>query len=183
MSVLNGHMKVRKSTVVVELCWTRLGSRCCNNSFGFRKWFFSLIFSCSRRIGLLEWFYNSSDSDVDFKNFQYPKITSCSLGMPVLLKMSSLDAINSKYWQRDQSRCCEIKFVIHEGVDCNRLKSIAKSETVKGKFQSLGIDLPEGAEVLTYVSRCLRNIEVSSSYKHHRQASIAVLICIFACWH
>ena len=129
---------------------------------GFGNGFFlSDLFPCSRRIGLLEWFYNSSDSDVDFLKTssvsENHKLQLRVWNSEVLLEMSSLDAIvTPTYWQRDQFPLLfrDKISVIHEGVDCNLLRSIAKSESSRSEFKSLGVELPEGAEVLTYVSRC-----------------------------
>ena len=89
---------------------------------------------------MLEWFYNSSDSDVDFLKTssvsENHKLQLRVWNAEVLLEMSSLDAIvTPTHWQRDQFPVLlrDKISVIHEGVECN-LKTIAKSETVKANF-------------------------------------------------
>ena len=116
------------------------------------------LFPNSFRIGLVEWFYNSSSSDVDFlppySVSEDHKLRLRAWNAETLVECSSLDSIvTPTNWQ-----CSQFPFflrnninVIHEGIDINVDCSRISLSTFYQKLKTLtrGSD-----KILTYVSRC-----------------------------
>ena len=118
--------------------------------------YLSDAFPRARRIGLFEWYYNSSGADVDFLH-RKPLEPDRSLRLrtwnaQTLLEIADCDyGVVPTHWQLEQfpqhlrSRLC----VIHEGIDVEPLASLKQSSRTRPSC------LPNNseAEVLTYVSR------------------------------
>jgi glycosyltransferase involved in cell wall biosynthesis len=119
--------------------------------------FLSDAFPEARRIGLFEWFYRSTNSDVDFLPPRHvspdQQLRLRTWNAQTLLELGSCDAaVVPTYWQLQQfppSLQHQLQ-VIHEGVDTTRLAGL----------RSAGLPRPSclpndpSIEVLTYVSRC-----------------------------
>ncbi len=110
------------------------------------------------RVGLVEWFYNSKNSDVDFLSNHSLSIDQVlrlrTWNAETLLELSSLDKIiTPTNWQKSQfpDFLNNSIHVLHEGVDYDHLSQLKHdSDSVKSSL----LPLSPGCEVLTYVSRC-----------------------------
>lgn len=130
------------------------------------------VFPQARRIGLVEWFYNSKNSDVDFlpphKVDSDHQLRLRTWNAETLLEISALDqVVVPTQWQRQQFPeilRSHLK-VIHEGVDTDCLNHLRTSGIKRPSC------LPDdsGIEVLTYVSRCFEE------YRGFPQAIEAIL--------
>lgn len=110
------------------------------------------------RIGLVEWFYNSTGSDVDFlTGGEPPSINHCARlqiwNSEVLLELSTLDkVVVPTHWQKAQfpSLFRDQLTVIHEGIDYQNLSRL--SQFPPPSLPCLPDD--DNLKVITYVSRC-----------------------------
>ena len=115
-------------------------------------------FPSAYRVGLAEWYYNSSNSDVDFLDdsslTEDQILRNRTWNAEILLEMSSLDKIiTPTYWQKSQfpSFIQPSIDVLHEGVDFPHL-SILKD--CKHSSHNQFLKKTDDIQVLTYVSRC-----------------------------
>lgn len=113
-------------------------------------------FPRSKRIGLVEWFYNADSSDVDFlppyKVSDDHRLQLRIWNSECLLEMSSLDKIVvPTYWQRHQFPLIfrDQLEVIHEGIDTSFLNNLR----LKNIRPPNCLPEDENIQVLTYVSR------------------------------
>ena len=95
-------------------------------------------FPNAKRVGLVEWFYNSKNSDVDFLPDQ-PLTVDQTLRLrtwnaETLLELSSLDTIiTPTNWQKSQfpSFIRDSIQVLHEGVDFEHLSNLKTNSCVR----------------------------------------------------
>lgn len=111
----------------------------------------------ARRIGLVEWFYNASNSDVDFLPPRQvtpdQQLRLRTWNAQTLLELAACDkAVVPTHWQRQQfpQHLRERLEVIHEGVDTTLLGGLRSAHVPRPACLPDQADL----EVLTYVSRC-----------------------------
>jgi glycosyltransferase involved in cell wall biosynthesis len=111
----------------------------------------------ARRIGLFEWYYNPTQSDVDFlpPHAVTPdqQLRLRTWNAQTLLELAACDrAVVPTHWQRQQfPQPLRDRFqVIHEGVDTALLGSLRSANLPRPACLPDHPDL----EVLTYVSRC-----------------------------
>ena len=126
---------------------------------GFGNGFFLKdCFPNALRVGLVEWFYNPTQSDVDFLPANKLSVDQTlrlrTWNAECLLEVSSLDkVITPTNWQKSQfpSIFREKIKVLHEGVDVEYLSTLrANADIIREKFFPGNSDV----EILTYVSRC-----------------------------
>ena len=118
--------------------------------------YLSDAFPKARRIGLFEWYYNSSGADVDFLR-RGPLEPDRALRLRTWNAQTLLEIADCDYgvvptrWQLDQfpSHLCSRLRVIHEGIDVDTLASL--KATARARPSCLPCD--SEVEVLTYVSR------------------------------
>ena len=135
------------------------------------------LFPEARRAGLFEWYYNPTQSDVDFLP-PYSVTPDQQLRLrtwnaQTLLELADCDyAVVPTHWQRQQfPRHLRDRFeVIHEGVDTALLGSLRSANLPRPACLP---DQPE-LEVLTYVSRCFEE------YRGFPQA-IEAIACLQQC--
>ena len=154
-AVLEGQAVFRTARELRESSWL---PDCVISHVGFGNGLFlKECFPHSKRIGLVEWFYNYSGSDVDFLNASSVsddhKLRLRAWNAETLLEMSSLDTIvTPTYWQRSQFPALfrGIIDVIHEGIDIDSISSVEVD-----RFQDFPfLGSSSNTQVLTYVSRC-----------------------------
>ena len=118
--------------------------------------YLSDAFPHSRRIGLVEWFYNAVGSDLEFLHDCSPpedlRLRQRAWNAPALIEMADLDvAVAPTQWQRAQFPAWMQKRiqVIHEGIDVKALGEL-KLQPCHTRF---GVPEDPACEILTYVSR------------------------------
>ena len=158
-AILQGQSALRRCIQLKESGWT---PDVVISHLGFGNGLFLKdCFPDAKRIGLLEWFYNSSNSDVDFLDRGRPPSLDHSARLRVwnselLIELSTLDkAVVPTHWQKSQF---PIIFrdniqVIHEGIDHEFLASLGESSPSNTTFLDFLPDEPD-VQVITYVSRC-----------------------------
>ena len=136
-------------------------------------------FPDAKRIGLLEWFYNSSNSDVDFLNrvVLLPMDHSARLRVwnsELLIELSTLDkAVVPTHWQKSQ-----FPIIFRDNFKLFMkalIMKLASLEIVSFKYSFLDFlpDEPD-IQVITYVSRCFE------TYRGFPQLSVfSKNYCIF----
>ena len=118
--------------------------------------FLNDVFPDASRIGLFEWYYNSSGADVDFlKQGKVDPDRALRLrtwNAHLLLELAACDlAITPTYWQRDQfpKHLRTHLQVIHEGIDVAGMQALRHTPPPRPSFLPADTDL----EIVTYVSR------------------------------
>ena len=127
-----------------------------------------------RKIGFFEWFYNSSNSDVDFLQpglIERDKALRLrTWNAQTLMELADCDlGVVPTHFQRQQfpDHLASKLVVAHEGVDVEKLAALRDQRPPRPSC------LPQssGLEVLTYVSRGFeeyRGFPQAVSYTHHR---------------
>ena len=154
-AVLEGQAAFRAASLLKSESWipdvvvTHVG-------FG-NGFFLKDCFPTAFRVGLVEWFYNSQNSDVDYlpnHSLSLDEVLRLrTWNAETLLELSTLDKIiTPTFWQKSQFPYLfqESIHVLHEGVDYSHLSNLkSRSEILKSSI--VGDD---DVQVLTYVSRC-----------------------------
>lgn len=115
------------------------------------------IFPQSKLVCLFEWFYHAHGTDADFDPSD-PLSVDGALRIrvnnaPILLDLNSCDwGISPTYWQHRQFPLeYQPKIsVIHDGIDMEMIKP---NPGVKLVLPSIGMDLSDAKEIVTYVAR------------------------------
>ena len=118
--------------------------------------YFGDVFPEAKRIGLFEWFYKSTDADVDFL-CQGPVDRDRALRLrtwnaQTLLELADCDiGVVPTHWQKQQfpEHLSSRLRVVHEGIDVNLLKTL---KYLKAPLHDV-LPKNEEVEVLTYVAR------------------------------
>ena len=119
------------------------------------------VFPQSKLICLFEWFYHAHGTDADFDPAS-PLSLDSELKIrvknaPILLDLDSCDwGVSPTYWQHRQFPLeYQPKIsVIHDGVDTGMIKP---HPGIKLVLPSIGLDLSNAQEIVTYVARGMEN--------------------------
>ncbi len=154
-AILEGQAAFRAAIQLKEKGWE---PDCIVNHVGFGNGLYlDQAFPKVRRIAFFEWYYKSSDADVDFLHGGEleadQKLRLHTWNAQTLLEFATCDlAVTPTNWQLYQfpEKIRDRFHVIHEGVDTTSLGALKESNT------SRPLSLPDDPdiEVLTYVSRC-----------------------------
>lgn len=156
-AVLEGQAAYRAALMLKESGWN---PDVIIHHAGFGNGFYlSDAFPDARKVGLFEWYYNETGSDVDFldrlKDFQAdpdrgPRVRS--LNASLLLDFAGCDAaVVPTAWQRQQfpAHLRQHLLVIHEGVDVVRLRGLRDQRPPRPSC----LPRDQEVEVVSYVSR------------------------------
>ena len=172
-AVLEGQAAYRKAVELRDQGWQ---PDCIVNHVGFGNGLYlGDAFPDARRIGLFEWYYNPTNSDVDFlppgEVSADHRLRLRTWNAHTLLELAACDvAVVPTHWQRQQfpPQWRDQLQVIHEGVDTERLAGLRRA----GLPRPACLPADPEVEVLTYVSRCFEE------YRGFPQAMQAIALLL-----
>ena len=153
-SVLEGQAAFRAAMQLREEGWT---PDAIVSHIGFGSGLYlSDLFPSARRIGLIEWFYNSLGSDVEFirkGEIEYDRMLRLRTWNAQSLVEASCchELITPTRWQWQQfpDHLRPAIRILHEGIDWSHLSRIREQPPPLPN----GLAIPQGAPLVTYVSR------------------------------